>query len=78
MLSGFLFCAGNWSDAGIGGYRHYWRQSKPLVGYSLTFSAGIGNQPGVALVPEPAGWSLIIAGLALAGAAMRRRAGCAT
>jgi len=36
------------------------------------FTIGIG-QPGVAVVPEPQSWAMLIAGFGLVGAAMRRR-----
>lgn len=48
-------------------------------GYSLQFSAGIGNEPspwmidGPGGVPEPASWMLMIGGFGLAGVALRRR-----
>ena len=42
-------------------------------GLSLAFSAGAGNVPPAAAVPEPATWALLFGGFALTGAAMRRR-----
>jgi hypothetical protein len=40
-------------------------------GYTLSFSAGIGNSASAA--PEPADWALMIGGLGLLGAELRRR-----
>ena len=40
-------------------------------GYSLTFSPGVGNSP-AGVVPEPAAGALMLAGLGLLGAALRR------
>lgn len=39
--------------------------------YSLALSPGIGN--GIASVPEPATWAMLILGVAMVGAAFRRR-----
>jgi len=41
---------------------------------SKIFTLGTTMVPGGAVVPEPASWALMIGGLGLAGAAMRRRA----
>jgi hypothetical protein len=41
--------------------------------YTITLSPGVGN--GVAGVPEPATWAMLIGGLALTGAMVRRRRG---
>jgi hypothetical protein len=45
--------------------------------YTLVFSAGIDNTPLAGMgggVPEPASWALLLAGVALVGAALRRAA----
>ena len=41
--------------------------------YSIELSPSVGNGVGVASVPEPASWAMLIAGFGMAGAAMRRR-----
>jgi hypothetical protein len=48
-----------------------WAAAHP--GYSLSFSAGVGNSPAVGAVPEPASWVLLVAGFGIAGAVARRR-----
>jgi hypothetical protein len=42
-------------------------------GYTLSFSAGVSNLDGPGAVPEPASWALMIGGIGMAGAALRRR-----
>jgi hypothetical protein len=42
--------------------------------YSLAFSPGIGNSP-LPAVPEPTTWSILLLGMGLVGAALRRRGG---
>ena len=49
-----------------------------LTGFAPTFSVayrGSDGGPGTAPVPEPATWAMMLVGLGLAGAAMRRRNG---
>ena len=57
-----------------------WAAANPTLAsqFHLEISAGVTNgfgTPGPGGVPEPATWSLMIAGLGLAGAALRRRGG---
>lgn len=42
-------------------------------GYSVVVSQGIGNEPTATAVPEPATWTMLLAGFGAVGAAMRRR-----
>ncbi len=51
-----------------------WALANP--GYRLTFSPGVGNQPGATTVtgaPEPATWALMVGGFGLVGGLARRR-----
>lgn len=54
-----------------GGYHRITNQPVNNVG-SLGLGLRVGNSP--ATVPEPAAWTLLIAGFGLTGAALRRRA----
>jgi hypothetical protein len=56
---------------GSGGYHRITNQPTNDLG-SLGLSLRVGDSP--ATVPEPAAWSLLIAGFAFTGAALRRRA----
>lgn len=61
-----------------GDFASSWASIDPVItvlvpGYTVTFSPGVGPDPTGPGVPEPAEWALLIGGLGLAGAALRRQ-----